>query len=635
MRKTKTYIRKISNITLLGILIIIVVGVYYTIFNSKAEDTRIIGAIAQDIYGLLEDEDVELEARSIGNSEYVVDLPEAINTKIVKNYSEVSIEDTDIAEGEEANKQMLTIENNQIKLAEEDLTSKKVMLKLEYDVRTMTQNEDGSYEKTEITQETIEEIKQSQPDIQKVYNKLLKYEDKENQKVVEVRGLLPEGAELQIQEVGTEEIQQLITDKKITVAYDIKIAIPEVQEDGTLIFRTVNPSDYDENCEVKIEDSSIQSNSQIYHIDDNKQVEEVQVKENAEQVVKFDANEFSIYAVATASENENVATTSDTINFLKSTSTETSPTSGFLGNTNIQRQNIESVTFKNKLTEERTFSSYGGILEDIALNCNTGNSSEGNYLVVGRGNSSYPSIAEYNSNNELVSSIEINERYNDFKKVAWNENSYYNRYAAIINLNKGTDINGNYNNVIDTSTPNDNTISYQTVFIGGYLYGEGGSQLRVTTDCQLTAIGYIGNGFGYIVGTSTGDLYKVDTNLTSATKISTVDIAQINSIMPTSDGGFVVGGTSSRSYISVSGLSSIYATSSESGIIVKYNSSGAAEWGKFVEESETVTNAIQTSDGGYLVSGECESGKYIIKYDSRLRKAKLISTFCCCLLKRE
>lgn len=66
MRKTKTYIRKISNITLLGILIIIVVGVYYTIFNSKAEDTRIINAIAQDVYGLLESENIELEAKVLG-----------------------------------------------------------------------------------------------------------------------------------------------------------------------------------------------------------------------------------------------------------------------------------------------------------------------------------------------------------------------------------------------------------------------------------------------------------------------------------------------------------------------------------------------------------------------------------------
>ena len=36
---------------------------------------------------------------------------------------------------------------------------------------------------------------------------------------------------------------------------------------------------------------------------------------------------------------------------LKATNTETSATSGFLGNTSIQRQNIESVTFESGLPD--------------------------------------------------------------------------------------------------------------------------------------------------------------------------------------------------------------------------------------------------------------------------------------------
>ena len=69
-------------------------------------------------------------------------------------------------------------------------------------------------QKIEITEET-----------ELLYNKILKYEDEKNGKLVEVKGYLPIEAQLQVEEVTKEQIEGILEDVKIGVAYDIKIVL--------------------------------------------------------------------------------------------------------------------------------------------------------------------------------------------------------------------------------------------------------------------------------------------------------------------------------------------------------------------------------------------------------------------------
>ena len=99
MRK-KSLKRRLSNILLLGILLVIIVGIYYNIRNSRAENILEITGIAVDNYGYLENEEVILEAKDIGNDQYEIELPDNINSKIINGISNVTLVDKEKVEDE-------------------------------------------------------------------------------------------------------------------------------------------------------------------------------------------------------------------------------------------------------------------------------------------------------------------------------------------------------------------------------------------------------------------------------------------------------------------------------------------------------------------------------------------------------
>ena len=121
--RTKSIKRKVSNLLLLVILIAIVVGIYYNIYNSRAENIIEIAAVALDNYGYLSSEEFTLEAKKNANGLYEIELPESVNTKKVGQVYEISIEDTS---NPEAEKEVLLAENNIITISEEQLTNKKI-----------------------------------------------------------------------------------------------------------------------------------------------------------------------------------------------------------------------------------------------------------------------------------------------------------------------------------------------------------------------------------------------------------------------------------------------------------------------------------------------------------------------------
>ena len=341
MLKNKIIVRKIRNIVILLMVIIVMVGAYRNIGRSRAEDIIEIEAIALDNYGYLEDEKFMLEAKDIGDDLYEVQLPESINTKVVEKVKVMSLQDNTVIYDEDAVEEevntTLTEENatqeenvmpeeqtqkenevvvgelidNKIVLTKEQIENKPINLKVVYERVLLNKAESGEYIKTYLKGMTDENMVEMQipEESEFLYNKILKYEDVENGKLVEVKGYLPVDAKLQIEEVNQEKIATIFGETKINVAYDIKIireiitqvptdeANPNAPVEEIVETIEIKPEDYNEICEVLIKDVNITENALVYHVKEDNTYENIVVKENTKENVSFDAHTFSIYAV--------------------------------------------------------------------------------------------------------------------------------------------------------------------------------------------------------------------------------------------------------------------------------------------------------------------------------------------------
>ena len=269
MLRNKRIGKKIRNIVILLMAIIVMIGAYRYIDRSRAEMIIEIDAVAVDSYGYLENEEFKLEAKQLDDGLYEIELPESVNTK--KFNQIVKINDG------------LEITENRVYLSKEQIENEKINIELEYDVV--------------ITEDRT------------LYSKILKYEDKENGKLVELRGYLPVDAELQVEEVQQEQLKEIFGEKKINVAYDIKIlqkvvtevpadeAYPEAEPTQIVEIIEINPEEFGETCVVTITDVSIAEKSNVYHVKEDNTYEQVNVTESTEGNVKFEAQNFSVYAV--------------------------------------------------------------------------------------------------------------------------------------------------------------------------------------------------------------------------------------------------------------------------------------------------------------------------------------------------
>ena len=178
-------------------------------------------------------------------------------------------------------------------------------------------------EKTEEERNQIEITEETQL----LYNKILKHEDEENNKLVQVKGYLPKDTELKVVEVPLEQLTEVFGEAKLDVAYDITLIMqvtklvpvdennPESEMQEVTETIEINPEDYSEKCEVSITDTKILENSQVYHVKDDNTYEQVTVTENSEDNITFKATTFSTYVV---SSDESLMTASE-----ESASTET------------------------------------------------------------------------------------------------------------------------------------------------------------------------------------------------------------------------------------------------------------------------------------------------------------------------
>ena len=95
-----------------------------------------------------------------------------------------------------------------------------------------------------------------------------------------------------------------------------------------------------------------------------------------------------------------------------------------------------------------------------------------------------------------------------------------------------------------------------------------------------------------------------------ARTIGGTDNDYITSIAKCSDGGCIVGGVAS-SYIDIGNEVSIVNKGDEDGIIIKFNKDGEAQWAKVIggSLSERIKSVVECSDGGYIAGGAFGSSR--------------------------
>ena len=71
----------------------------------------------------------------------------------------------------------------------------------------------------------------------------------------------------------------------------------------------------------------------------------------------------------------------------------------------------------------------------------------------------------------------------------------------------------------------------------------------------------------------------------------------------TSDGGIVVGGTFESSNLDLGNGVNVNSTGEQTGVIIKYNEEGEAEWAKVIGNIDEIKEIMQTNDNGFLIAG--------------------------------
>ena len=89
----------------------------------------------------------------------------------------------------------------------------------------------------------------------------------------------------------------------------------------------------------------------------------------------------------------------------------------------------------------------------------------------------------------------------------------------------------------------------------------------------------------------------------------------IKSVINTSDGGYIVGGYYNSTELNINNEINILNNGKQDGYIIKYNSGKQVEWYKNIggDQNDSVTNIIETTDGGFIAFGTLGSDEIILE----------------------
>ena len=444
MLKNKLIMKKIRNICILLMAIIIMIGVYTNIRRSRAENVIQVELEVSDKSETLEAQKIIVEATETNDGNYLLELPTSVKGNIVTKYYTAGGAEVDM---KDANA------NKTLTLTDTEVNEQKMQLQIDYDKKEVTTengetitlynkelmgvkdtgedvNAETSVEETTNKEaegaidETVDEssnVSTTQGTTDETNEETTK--EPELDDTVIVTGYMPLDAQVDIQkmDVSTMNIQLPNHTQTIQDAYEVSVyqmvrnTIDEngnviateivkseteneentaventssdnlveenttteniasdstTQEDGTYIEEEkveYDPSVYHESLIIKTKNTEENAITSIYSIQEDNQVISLATIEEGEYFVTpvEKHNKTVKYIVATGTvpvENadipndepsdagiETMAITDG--NMLRSTSSEMFQTSGFLGNTDIERQNIDNVTFLSSISE--------------------------------------------------------------------------------------------------------------------------------------------------------------------------------------------------------------------------------------------------------------------------------------------
>ena len=214
MLRNKIIIKKIRNICILLMAIIIMFGVYNNIRNSKAENVIQIELDVIDKSNMLDTQTMSIEATETSEGNYLVNLPISVNKNLITKYYTSSGEEIDV-----------DTENNiaTMQLTSEEVANRKVQVQTDYDTKEVTIGEETKlFYKKELTNEPFIDNNQDESNA----NVTDAIDDTTINQDVTVTGYMPEDAKLEVKEIDLATLTNVkISNEKQTKqkAYEFSI----------------------------------------------------------------------------------------------------------------------------------------------------------------------------------------------------------------------------------------------------------------------------------------------------------------------------------------------------------------------------------------------------------------------------
>ncbi len=223
MLKNKMIVKKIRNIFILLMAIIIMLGAYHNIRNSKAENVIQIELEVSDKSNTLSAQTVTIDATETSDGNYLLNLPISVNKNLVTKYY--------TSNGEEI---VVDTENNiaTLQLTDEEVQNKKVQVQTDYDTKEVTvNNETKLFYKKELTNEPLIEEQESQKDQNTTTNGNEETDESTVNQDVVVTGYMPEDAKLEVKEVDLATLTNVkVPNDKQTMKKAYEISIYQIVE---------------------------------------------------------------------------------------------------------------------------------------------------------------------------------------------------------------------------------------------------------------------------------------------------------------------------------------------------------------------------------------------------------------------
>ena len=282
MLKNKIIAKKIRNIFMLLMAIIIMVGVYTNIRNSRAENVIQIDIEVADKSNLLKPQTITVDATETKEGNYLLELPVVLNKNIVTKY--YTNDGTEVSMNDETSDKTL-------RLTDEEVANKKIQLQTDYDTKEVQiNNETKLFYNKELKNESEDVIVTGYMPLESEFEtKHIDLNTLKNEKKSNDEQTLRKAFETSIQETVKDETNDETNDETKKVAYD--------------------PSEYNERIALFVKYKQENEKTLIYKIDDNKtEGERLELVPNSETdegiVVETDKTEKYVIATEKLSTTE-------------------------------------------------------------------------------------------------------------------------------------------------------------------------------------------------------------------------------------------------------------------------------------------------------------------------------------------